>query len=315
MKILILGGTRFIGKALAKSLANNKSYTIDIFSRKKSALRKVNKKFFGDLENTRIKSNTEYDLIIDFISKKKSHIENITQNFNFKSYLYISTIWVDKKNVYNKSNSYNFDKRYLSKVSKKYINYKIRIENLLKKKLKKKLKIIRLPLILSLKTPRIKYYFDRIFYTNNLIQSYYFNKTYLFYSDLNSITCFFTNFLKNKNRYNKQVYHIFSVFISMPKFIGIISNFLKKKTCINLYSKFFLLKNYKQYLHEDPFINEYKINFSKKNLIKINSSIDIKSLIVANIKKFRIKKKFQYPFIKKEESFINKFLPNEKIIF
>jgi hypothetical protein len=76
-----------------------------------------------------------------------------------------------------------------------------------------------------------------------------------------------------------------------------------------------LLKNYKQYLHEDPFINEYQINFSKKNLIKINSTIDIKSLIVTNIKKFRIKKKFQYPFIKKEESFINKFIPNEKITF
>ena len=222
-------------------------------------------------------------------------------------------MWVNKKNKYNKNSSKNFNPKYLSATSKKYINYKLKIENLLKKRIKKKLKIIRLPIIFSLASPRIKYYFDRIFYSNNLIQSKNFNYTYLYYSELNSIVSFFNRFIQNINRYKKQTYFVFSTFVSMPRFVKIITQFLRKRIHVNLYSKLFLLKNYKQYLHTDPFINEYLINFSNKNLIKLKPRSNIRSLIFANIKKFKVNAKNKY-LSTKEKSFINKFTPYEKII-
>lgn len=313
MKILILGGTRFIGKALAKSLCGNKFYTVDVLSKRKTKLKKINKQYLGNLQNNFINSTDNYDLIIDFISKEKTHVDNVLKNFNFNLYLYISTMWVDKKNKYKKNSSENFNPKYLSTTSKKYIDYKLKIECLLKKRIKKKLKIIRLPIIFSSASPRIKYYLDRIFYSNNLIQSKIFNCTYLYYAELNSIISFFNRFIKNRNRYKKQTYFVFSTFVSMPRFIKIITKFFKKKIHVNLYSKLFLLKNYKQYLHTDPFINEYLINFSNKNLIKLKPLSSIRSLIFANVKKFKVNAKNKY-LSTKEKSFINKFTPYEKII-
>jgi len=313
VKILILGGTRFIGKALAKSLCGNKFYTVDVLSKRKTKLKKINKQYLGNLKNNFINSTDNYDLIIDFISKEKTHVDNVLKNFNFNLYLYISTMWVDKKNKYKKNSSENFNPKYLSTTSKKYIDYKLKIECLLKKRIKKKLKIIRLPIIFSSASPRIKYYLDRIFYSNNLIQSKIFNCTYLYYAELNSIISFFNRFIKNRNRYKKQTYFVFSTFVSMPRFIKIITKFFKKKIHVNLYSKLFLLKNYKQYLHTDPFINEYLINFSNKNLIKLKPLSSIRSLIFANVKKFKVNAKNKY-LSTKEKSFINKFTPYEKII-
>jgi hypothetical protein len=99
----------------------------------------------------------------------------------------------------------------------------------------------------------------------------------------------------------------------MPRFVKIIAETLKKSIHVNLYSKLFLLKNYKQYLHTDPFINEYLINFSNKNLIKLKPLSKIRSLILTNIKKFKVNAKNKYSSTK-EKSFINKFTPHEKII-
>lgn len=146
-----------------------------------------------------------------------------------------------------------------------------------------------------------------------MIQSKNFNNTYIYYSELNSIISFFNRFIQNRNRYKKQIYFVFSTFVSMPRFVAIIAEFLKKSVHVNLYSKLFLLKNYKQYLHTDPFINEYLINISNKNLIKLKPLSKIRSMILNNIKKFKVNTKNKY-LSTKEKSFINKFTPHEKII-
>jgi len=109
LKILILGGTRFIGKALAKSLSNNKFYTVDVFSKRKSKCKKINKQYLGNLQNNFINSTPDYDLIIDFISRKKIHIDNVLKNFNFNLYFYISTICVYKKKKYKINSLKNFN--------------------------------------------------------------------------------------------------------------------------------------------------------------------------------------------------------------
>jgi UDP-glucose 4-epimerase len=65
------------------------------------------------LQNNFINSTSDYDLIIDFISREKIHIDNVLKNFNFNLYFYVSTMWVDKKNTYNRNSSKNFNPKYL----------------------------------------------------------------------------------------------------------------------------------------------------------------------------------------------------------
>mgnify|MGYP006108995147 FL=1 len=51
MKILILGGTKFVGDALVKKLIKNKINKIDILSKKKTKVKNINKQFLSKLEN------------------------------------------------------------------------------------------------------------------------------------------------------------------------------------------------------------------------------------------------------------------------
>jgi hypothetical protein len=259
---------------------------INIFSKKKTNIKKINKQFLANIENKYVKSKKKYDVIIDFISKKEKHIENILKNFNFSTYVYISTIWVDKKKKYNKTKGYNYKSEYLSPDTRKYINYKIEIENLLKKKISKKIKIIRLPIIFSEDTPRIQHYLSKIFYQKKIIFSRNLKKTFLFYAELNSVTKFLVKFILNKSTYKKNIYNVISECISFFTFISIISKYLKKNVSFYLYSKSFLLKYNKNYLYTEPFINEYLINFKKNNLIKLKSDFNITSIIKKNISKF-----------------------------
>ena len=315
MQLLILGGTRFLGKDLAKNLSSSNKFIVDIFSRKRTTVKKINKQYFANIENKYIKSKKKYDVIVDFISQKKEQIDNILKNFNFDKYIYISTIWVDKKKKYKSIKGYNYKSKYLSPETKKYINYKIKIENLLKKKIGKKLKILRLPIIFSANTPRIQYYLTRLYYENKLIFSKNFYKTYLHYADIQSVTKFLAKFIVNIDIYNKKIYHVISGCISFFRFINLISKYTKKKFSLHLYSKFFLFKYNKKFLYTDPFINEYLINFSNKNLFKLKPNFNIRSIIKDNITKFNktyIKKNHS---LKSELNFINKNITYEKINF
>jgi len=92
VKILILGGTKFVGYTLVKKLAKNKTNKIDILSKNKKKIKNINKQYVCKLENKIFKKKENYDLIIDFISKNKNQIDSIKKNFNFNLYIYISNL-------------------------------------------------------------------------------------------------------------------------------------------------------------------------------------------------------------------------------
>jgi len=312
VKILILGGTKFIGDALVKKLIKNKLNKIDILSKKKTKVKNINKQFLSKLENKLFKKKKTYDLIIDFISKNKSQIISIKKNFNFKSYVYISTIWIDKKKKYNNFNSKNYNSQFLPKITRNYIDYKVKLEKIIKKEFGNKIKILRLPIIFGIKSPRIQYYIDRIFLNKQIIQSKNFYRTHISYCDLPALIDFLANFIKYTNKYKKQIYYVITGTISMSRFISLISKKLKLDVKIFIYDKIFLLK--KKYLFNDPFINEYKMSFLGKNLIKLKPKINIKSLIsknFINIKNLDIRKKL----ILKEVTFTKNYKTNEIEIF
>ena len=72
---------------------------------------------------------------------------------------------------YNNRNSKNYNPKFLPKITKDYMTYKIKLENIIKKEFGNKSKILRLPIIFGFESPRIQYYVDRIFLNRQIIQS------------------------------------------------------------------------------------------------------------------------------------------------
>ena len=102
MKILVMGGTRFVGKSLVGKLQNH-NYDIDIFTRgNKSNPENTNliKGDRNDIESILKIKNKKYDLIYDIsgreLEQTKLLIENIADSFN--RYIYVSSAGVYKEN-------------------------------------------------------------------------------------------------------------------------------------------------------------------------------------------------------------------------
>jgi len=100
MKILVMGGTRFVGKSLVKKLILQ-NHDVDIFTRGNNPNPKGSKLIKGDrndLEGILKLKNNKYDLIFDIsgreLSQTKILIENIKQNFD--RYVYVSSAGVYK---------------------------------------------------------------------------------------------------------------------------------------------------------------------------------------------------------------------------
>ena len=139
MKILIIGGTRFIGKEVVNLLKVLKSnYTV--FSRNICFKNKKNY-IIGDRNNQEDlrKICGNFDVVIDFISYNPSQTKNILNLFPNTRYILISTSWKQTKTLLNNQNKSNYikNKRLAELEIKKHENIKNRI--------------IRLPIVLGTK--------------------------------------------------------------------------------------------------------------------------------------------------------------------
>ena len=102
MKILVMGGTRFVGKSLVGKLISH-NYDIDIFTRgNKSNPENTNliKGDRNDIESILKIKNKKYDVIYDIsgreLKQTKLLIENLADSFH--RYLYVSSAGVYKEN-------------------------------------------------------------------------------------------------------------------------------------------------------------------------------------------------------------------------
>ncbi len=102
MKILVMGGTRFVGKSLVAKLLNH-NHDIDIFTRgNKSNPENTNliKGDRNDIESIHKIKNKKYDIIYDIsgreVEQTKLLIENVADSFD--RYIYVSSAGVYKEN-------------------------------------------------------------------------------------------------------------------------------------------------------------------------------------------------------------------------
>jgi dTDP-D-glucose 4,6-dehydratase len=134
INILILGGTKFIGKALVNAM-EKKYFRIDVLSKKKYANKNINKLYHTDLKDfEKLVIKKKYDYIFDFISKDTGVLKKILKKINFNKYIFISSVWLAKINR-NLKLDRSIKKILLNKelpnITKKYLLNKYKLENFL----------------------------------------------------------------------------------------------------------------------------------------------------------------------------------------
>jgi nucleoside-diphosphate-sugar epimerase len=292
-KILILGGTRYIGKSLVKTfLIKEKNLNLYILSRRRVATTTTTTTTKIKYINANLKSfenkipKLEFDSIFDFISSDVKVLDKIIRKIKFRNYYFISTSWVtkgNKKNKINKKISLNFIPQVkLSKKTSNYIKRKIKLENFLINKfikLKKKIVIFRLPIVIGGNdyTKRLKKIQKKIKLCSNLNLLDSEKKINLIWiKDLVKSIYLFTKLKKLKK-------------IQIIECLNL-KNISFREIAINLYKKKFKIKykpsNQKMKLFsQDEFINEIRLQATKNNIfLKTNVKLKNINKIILNEK-------------------------------
>jgi len=103
MKILVMGGTRFVGKSLVEKLINQ-NHEIDIFTRGNRPHLKGTNLIKGDrnlIENFFKIKNNKYDYIFDISGRELNQTKILLDNikYDFKRYIYVSSAGVYKNHT------------------------------------------------------------------------------------------------------------------------------------------------------------------------------------------------------------------------
>ena len=102
MKILVMGGTRFVGKSLVRKLLNQ-NYDVDVFTRGNKAHHEKTNLIRGDrnnLESILKLKNKKYDFVYDISGRELEQTKLLIQNLcdSFQRYIYVSSAGVYKDN-------------------------------------------------------------------------------------------------------------------------------------------------------------------------------------------------------------------------
>lgn len=145
-KILILGGTRFLGRALCEYLALNGN-EVSISSRRKMPIVLPISQYTCERFELRIsKINlSEFDYVIDFTAYNPQDLELLPSGVPNVSYILVSTDWVSKLSAFNSNQSAHY-----SEPNFRYALNKSFTEKSATDKFEDKTIILRLPVALGL---------------------------------------------------------------------------------------------------------------------------------------------------------------------
>ena len=275
MRILILGGTRFIGKKILNNLLDS-SNEIWVISRRNFSIK--NKIIFLNMErNNGINAlkDKEFDLTIDFIAYEEKDIANIYNKINSKRYILISTTWITRLwegKVADEFKLINKNNLHLSEVTKKYLIGKYQCEKHLLKLIESgfNAKIIRFPIVLGNgdHTRRLDFYLERIMDNKPIIQiKDHNNKVQI--ACLNNLSNAFIEWINICEKYPINIWE------ALPN-NGLTSRELIKSMAISLnreiefidIPKIKLEENLPEFLISEPFWKEKNLDISKTNIYK-----------------------------------------------
>lgn len=280
INILILGGTKFIGKCLVNAM-EPKYFRIDVLSKKKCINKKINKLYHTELKNfEKLVIKKKYDYIFDFISKDTGVLKKILKKINFNKYIFISSVWLAKINR-NLKLDQSIKKIFLNKalpnITKKYLLNKYKLENFLvnaSNKNNKKICILRLPIILGNNdvTERLDFYTKRALdgYGQIILKNKRIDLNLLYVEDF----CMaIIKLIKNKKWGDNKFFEGLNFSnISYENFLKTISIQLGvKQTNFFYLNRQLVKKKIKNYFNYNPFFNEVPLHITKNNIFKLTN--------------------------------------------
>jgi len=159
IKVLIIGGTRFVGKNTVEILIRN-GFEVTVLSRNNNILEGSIPVTEERTEGLKLLKGNFYDVIIDFICYEGADVDNVFSNLLFNRYILISTVWLSK--IENVNNTYTS----LPEQTKKYLLGKKEAEKLAESSWISGIPsiIIRLPILSGVNdhTRRLMFYLDRM---------------------------------------------------------------------------------------------------------------------------------------------------------
>ena len=275
MRVLIIGGTKLLGKEVVKELIKNNE-DVTVISRNGNEL--INGVKYITKEKTAGLSDLngqDFDCVIDFIAYDENSYQDVFNNIKFKKYIAISSTWVAKLNKNSKLNKRieNIDKELFetfNDTNKRYLTGKINLEHALENY--ENTCVIRCPILFDKDeyTKRLDFYIERILDNKpfilvdggeNFVQLAY----------VKDLAKAIAKFIKTKNKdfyYEALCEHplkLKNVVISIAKGLNKNVEFVKfdKNTLINELS---------EYLDKEPLYREYFMEPTASNIYKITNT-------------------------------------------
>jgi len=260
MNILIIGGTRFIGKALAQELKKT-GVNFEITSRRENPDLPVDIQIICDREEFELVTENakSYDIIFDFNGYKPNQYFGFKLKDKYSKYFFISTSWIGRDHIVaDAENSESLRAGVLNKEEYSYIKNKIDCEKKVTEIFKSSAIILRLPIVLGEGDHhgRLDYLIYRIVNLKQIVIPEE-GKNILDFILISDLVCMFTQLI---NKYRNQL-------PSTIDFIPLVENNylnLLKEIFKSLGKKFefynitcdFFAKNLKETARSDPFWRE-----------------------------------------------------------
>ena len=319
MKLLIIGGTRLLGRQLVKEFIDNSNYDITVLSRKAAIFQGQCKIINKERSDGIIDIQNEwFDLIIDFIAYDEFSVKEVTSKVKFRKYVLISSCWMTKLNKNYQIDEFIIDIHHndynlLPNVTKEYLLNKRMAENYLSNNLEAgRFHILRLPIFWGENdhTNRLGFYVSR-FLDNMPIILINDGKNYCQISNISDLSQNICKlFCEEKNILQPIIEALPTERETVEGVLNIISKAVCSKSELIYVKDEILEKNFPIYLEKEPLWRESDIKISDNNLFKIlNLKTTSLSYWLSELSKNEAIKKPKPDITRKREiDFINKFI-------
>jgi nucleoside-diphosphate-sugar epimerase len=278
MKLLIIGGTRLLGRCIVEKFINSGNCDLTVLSRRSSIYKDKCRVIEKEKSAGLLELDSEwFDLIIDFIAFDDSAVKEVIEKVRFGKYIFISSCWMTKLNKENRIDEFilNIDEQAcqsLPIITREYLLNKRLAENYLVTTLEHgRFHILRLPIFWGEgdHTKRLEFYVSRFLDNNPLILINNGNNCCQISNVSDMAVQIFRIFKEGKLVDQPIVEALPSEKKNLSDILDIISKALSSSSKIINICKEDLQKNLPEYLEKEPLWREDWIPVSDNNIYRI----------------------------------------------
>jgi hypothetical protein len=311
MKLLIIGGTRLLGKFMVEEFITSRNYEITVLSRKASIFKDTcNVIEMEKSTGLKLIQNEWFDLIIDFITYDEHEVKEVTDKIKFGKYIFISSCWMTKLN-----RKYNIDdfileinhQEYnsLPIITQEYLYKKRLSENYLNKTFEiGRFHILRLPIFWGENdhTKRLEFYVSRLLDNQPVILINNGNN-YCQISNVCELAVNICRFIQEGKLIDQPILEALpSEKESLSGIINIISKAVLSSSELIGFNEVELQKSFSKYLINEPLWREREIQITDNNIFRaLNVKTTLPKYWLSKLSIIEAKKKPLTDMLRKDE--------------